>query len=100
MVSSINGSQSSSIFGHVSAAQATPSGSSTSFTDQLAAALEGYLAQSGNGSKLQIDIQTTQSQDSGVRQFLVTVKNPDSASGPTASSAGASGSAVKTSADD
>jgi hypothetical protein len=50
-----------------------------SFTDQLAAALEGYLAQSGNGSHLEIDIQTTQSQNTGVRQFVVTVKDPASA---------------------
>jgi cell wall-associated NlpC family hydrolase len=49
-----------------------------SFTDQLVAALEGYLGQSGNGSNLEIDIQTTQSQNSGERQFIVTVKNPDS----------------------
>jgi hypothetical protein len=51
----------------------------TSFTDQLAAALEGYLAQSGHGSNLEIDIQATQGQNSGVRQFIVTVKNPNSA---------------------
>ena len=79
MVSSITGSQSSNILAGLSPQQTTPSGSMASFTDQLAAALEGYLAQSGNGSNLQIDIQTTQSQNSGVRQFLVTVKNPDSA---------------------
>jgi len=47
---------------------------------QLTSALEGYLSQSGNNSNLEIDIQSTQSQDSGVRQFLVTVKNPGSTS--------------------
>ncbi|MBZ5632809.1 MAG: hypothetical protein LAO55_06720 [Acidobacteriia bacterium] len=52
-----------------------------SFTEQLTAALEGYLAQSGNSSNLEIDIQASQSQNSGVRQFIVTVKNPDSAAG-------------------
>ena len=83
MVSSITGSQSSNILAGLSRQGTTPSGSTASFTDQLAAALEGYLAQSGNGSNLEIDIQTTQSQNSGVRQFIVTVKDPDSAPGQT-----------------
>jgi hypothetical protein len=69
----------------------------------LAATLEGFLNQSSNGSHLEIDIQTTQSQDSGVRQFIVTVKDP---AGPTgsgqapveASSVSASASAVALSA--
>ena len=78
MVSSITGPQSSNILTGLSAQPATPSGSTTSFTDQLAAALEGYLAQAGSGSSLEIDIQPTQSQNSGVRQFIVTVKNPAS----------------------
>jgi hypothetical protein len=79
MVSSITGSQPSNIFAGLSAPQTTPSGSTASFTEQIAAALEGYLAQSSNNSNLEIDIQSTQSQNSGVRQFIVTVKNPDSA---------------------
>src|SRR5678815_5286856 len=79
MVSSITGQQSSNILAGLSTSRTTPSGSMASFTDQLAAALEGYLAQSGNGSHLEIDIQTTQSQNSGVRQFIVTVKNPENA---------------------
>jgi hypothetical protein len=79
MVSSITGQQSSSALAGLSPQPTTPSGSKTSFTDQLAAALEGYLANSSNGSNLEIDIQTTQSQKSGVRQFIVTVKNPESA---------------------
>ena len=79
MVSSITGQQSSSALAGLSPKPTTPSGSTTSFTDQLAAALEGYLANSSNGSHLEIDIQTTQSQNSGVRQFIVTVKNPESA---------------------
>ena len=87
MVSSITGSQSSNILAGLSPQQTTPSGSTASFTDQLAAALEGYLAQSGNSSNLEIDIQATQSQNSGVRQFIVTVKNPDSAPGQTAAAA-------------
>ena len=78
MVSSITGSQSSSLVAGLPPQQTTPSGTTASFTDQLVAALEGYLGQSGNGSNLEIDIQTTQSQNSGERQFIVTVKNPDS----------------------
>jgi hypothetical protein len=89
MVSSINGSQSSNILAGVSPQGTTPSGSTASFTDQLAAALEGYLAQSAHDSDLEINIQATQSQNSGVRQFIVTVKNPDSASGQTAAAASA-----------
>ena len=79
MVSSITGTQSSDTLAGIYSQPTTPSGSTSSFTDQLAAALEGYLAQSGKNSNLEIDIQTTQSQDSGGSQFLVTVKNPDSA---------------------
>ena len=79
MVSSITGQQSSSALAGLSPQPTTPSRSKTSFTDQLAAALEGYLANSSNGSNLEIDIQTTQSQNSGVRQFIVTVKNPENA---------------------
>jgi len=87
MVSSITGQQSSNILAGLSTSQTTPSGSMASFTDQLAAALEGYLGQSANGSHLEIDIQTTQSQNSGVRQFIVTVKNPESAPAPAAPAA-------------
>jgi len=87
MVRSITGSQASNILAGLSSQQTTPSGSTDSFTQQLTSALEGYLAQSGNGSHLEIDIQNTQSQDSGVRQFLVTVKNPGSATGQIAAAA-------------
>ncbi len=80
MVSSIRGTQASDTLAGIYSPPTTPSGSTSSFTDQLAAALEGYLAQSGKNSNLQIDIQKTQSQDSGISQFLVTVKNPASAS--------------------
>jgi hypothetical protein len=92
MVSSITGSQSSNILAGLSTPQTTPSGSMASFTEQLAAALEGYLAQSSNNSNLEIDIQSTQSQNSGVRQFIVTVKNPDSAPAQADSAPGNSGS--------
>ena len=89
MLSSINGSQSSNLLAGISPQGTTLSGSTASFTDQLAAALEGYLAQSSNSSNLEIDIQATQSQNSGVRQFIVTVKSPDSASGQPAADASA-----------
>ena len=93
MVSSIRGPQSSDTLAGIYSPPTTPSESTSSFTDQLAAALEGYLAQSGKNSNLEINIQKTQSQDSGVSQFLVTVKNPDSAS---QTSAGAPAAAAST----
>jgi hypothetical protein len=99
MVRSITGSQASNILAGLSPQQTTPSGSTDSFTQQLTSALEGYLAQSGNGSHLEIDIQNTQSQDSGVRQFLVTVKNPGSASGQIAAAADAAPAASSVPAD-
>ncbi len=87
MVGSVTDSQSSNILAGLSPQQTTPSGSANSFMSQLTSALDGYLAQSGNSSNLEIDIQTTQSQVSGVSQFLVTVKNPGSASAPAAATA-------------
>src|ERR1041385_5423814 len=81
MVSSITGSQPGGILAGLGSQQTTPSGSMASFTDQLAAALEGYLSQTGSSANLEINIQTTQSQVSGARQFIVTVKNPETASG-------------------
>ena len=51
----------------------TPSVSSDSFTQQLEAALEQYLNQSGSNTQLEINIQPSQSQESGTSQFLVTV---------------------------
>ena len=97
MFSSITGQQSSNVLAAFSVPQTTPSGSTTSFTQQLAAALEGYLGQSSNGSNLEIDIQTAQSQNSGVRQFIVTVKNPDSAPAQAATAANNTASAAATS---
>src|SRR5579862_1326623 len=88
MVGSVTDSHSSNSLAGLSPQQTTPSESADSFMSQLTSALEGYLSQSGNNSNLEIDIQTTQSQDSGSSQFLVTVKNPGSApaSGATAAS--------------
>jgi hypothetical protein len=79
MVSSITGSQPAGILAGLPTQRTTPSCTTASFTDQLVAALEGYLQQSGSGSNLEIDIQTAPSQNSGERQFIVTVKNPESA---------------------
>lgn len=62
-----------------------PSSSATtdSFAQQLAAALENYLGTGSNTSSLQVNIQSTGSQTSGNRQFLVTVTNPDATTTPT-----------------
>ena len=98
MVSSITGTPSSDTLAGVYPQSTTSSGSTSSFTDQLAAALEGYLAQSGNNSNLEIDIQKTQSQDSGISQFLVTVKNPGSAPQTSAGAPAATASAPAASA--
>jgi len=84
MVSSLFGTQVANTLAGVSPQQTTPSASTTSFTEQLTDALGGRLSQSGNGSNLDLDIQPTQSQNSGVRQFIVTVKNPDGAPEQTA----------------
>jgi hypothetical protein len=94
MVSSVTDAQSTNLLAGVSLQKTTPSGSTNSFTEQLMAALEGYLAQSGNGSNLEIDVKTTPSQDSGVRQFIVTVKNPDSGSGQPPAAASATGASA------
>jgi hypothetical protein len=94
MVNSVTGAPSSDTLAGLYSQPTTPSGSTSSFTDQLAAALEGYLAQSGNNPNLEIDIQKTQSQDSGTSQFLVTVKNPDSA--PQASAGAPAAAAAST----
>jgi hypothetical protein len=52
-----------------------------SFTQQLATALESYLGKNLPSTSLEIDIQTTGSQTSGDRQFLVTVKSQPDPSG-------------------
>jgi hypothetical protein len=87
MLGSVTDSQSSNILSGLSPQQTTPSESADSFMAQLTSALEGYLAKSGNNSNLEIDVQSTQSQNSGVSQFLVTVKNPNSASAPAGTAA-------------
>ena len=55
----------------------TTSASTSSFAQQLAAALESYLGASGPASNVQVNIQSTGSQTSGKRQFIVTVTNPE-----------------------
>ncbi len=57
------------------------SGSVNSFAQQLLTTIEGYLNKSGNGSHLEVDIQSTAGQNSaGDSQFVVTVKNLGSTS--------------------
>ena len=100
MVTSITDSRSASIFADLSPQQTTPSGSTDSFTAQLTSALEGDLARGGDKSIIQSDVQPAPSQDSGVRQFLATAKDPDSAAGqtttPPESAAPAAASAAST----
>lgn len=55
----------------------TFSKSSTSFAQQLAESLQGYLGESSAGARLEIDILPTQGPNVGTRQFVVTVKEPD-----------------------
>ncbi|MEO5924841.1 MAG: hypothetical protein ABIR70_13560 [Bryobacteraceae bacterium] len=56
--------------------RATLSQTGTSFAQQLAESLEGYLNQASAGSHLEIDVLPSQGGNSGTRQFLVTVKGP------------------------
>lgn len=57
----------------------TDSASTSSFAQQLAAALESYLGANNNPANFQLNIQTVGGQSSGDRQFLVTVTSPNSA---------------------
>jgi hypothetical protein len=61
----------------LSAAQNTANPSMNAFAEQLAATLESYLSRSGTSSHLEIDIDSSPSQNSGARQFTVTVKTAD-----------------------
>lgn len=71
------------------ASSTTAAASSTnSFGAQLAAAIEGYLAQSGNGSQFEINVQEGQGQTAGgASQFTVTVTNLSDTSGTTTGTA-------------
>jgi hypothetical protein len=72
-------------------------GSSTaldSFAQQLASELEGMLGASGNGSQIEINVQSGPVQSSGMNQFTITVTNEEGTSTPTA--AGSSSSATTT----
>jgi hypothetical protein len=51
------------------------SSSSSAFAGQLAAAIEKYLGESDNGSRIEIDIEAARGQKAGARQFIVTVKD-------------------------
>ena len=57
----------------------TPSVTDTSFTDQLAAALQKVLGDAKSGTQLEIDIQPASGQNSAAGQYLVTVKSPTAA---------------------
>lgn len=53
--------------------------SPASFAGQLASVIEKYLGQSENGSKIEIQFVNGTGQNSGARQFVVTVKDPGAA---------------------
>src|SRR5258708_1338823 len=88
MLNSVNVSASTDRSG-VLLSLATPTNQGTSFAQQLADALRGFLDQSGNSSNLEIDIQATGSQNPATRQFVVTVKQPAFATPPALSLADA-----------
>jgi hypothetical protein len=65
-----------------------PDASTTSFAEQLASILTGYLNPSGNGSHIEIDVEAAPGQDSDTRQFVVTVKDlPSTQTAPAAPAA-------------
>jgi hypothetical protein len=84
MVSASGGAQFSSVADTLFSAT-TPSVASGSFAQQLEVALEQFLKQSSTGGQLEINIQPSQSQDSGTSQFLVTVTAQPSPPVPLAS---------------
>ena len=71
--------------------------STTSFADKLAGVLQEFLYKSGEDSHLQFDIQAVKGQDSGTRQFVVTVTD-SSGRTTTSSSSTASSSSSTTNA--
>jgi hypothetical protein len=79
---------------------AATASSTDSFGAQLAAAIEGYLAQSGNGSQFEINVQEGQSKTTGgASQFTVTVTNlSDSSASATATAASTTATATTTAA--
>jgi len=81
----------------------TSSVSTDSFTQELAAALESAIQQSGGSGQFDISIKPTQGQNSDGSQFVVTVTAPQAAATPTTASTaselmGATSSTAKASA--
>jgi hypothetical protein len=79
MVSSVKDSQAPSILADLSSQSKSPSGSEDSFTAELTSALEGGRLISAERPNPAPGNRSTQSQDSGVRQFPATVLAPESA---------------------
>ncbi len=79
MVTLMSGAQAASAPTDLIFNKTTPAAPADSFAQQLISELQRYLNHSANGSHLQIDIQSEPSQNSGDRQFLVTVKDATSA---------------------
>jgi hypothetical protein len=79
---------------------AATASSTDAFGAQLAAAIEGYLAQSGNGSQFEINVQEGQSKTTGgASQFTVTVTNlSNSSASATATAAATTATAAITAA--
>jgi hypothetical protein len=73
MVSSHIRVESASPLASPTVSSASSSGTTNSFAQQLATALEGYLNQSKSGSQLDIKVSEVAGQNSGASQFLVTV---------------------------
>ena len=73
MVSSTSGAPASGPATDLIFNRPTSAGSADSFAKELISELQGFLDHSGNGSHPQIDIQSGPGQNSGARQFLVTV---------------------------
>ena len=64
--------------------KASSTSATNSFAQQLAAELAGLLNQAGDSANLEIDIKAEPRQDSGARQFLVTVRDASAGAPPSA----------------
>jgi hypothetical protein len=76
MVTLNTGASSSVALNVFSKSPPSPTNLTSSFAEQLATSLEAFLNGGGNSSHFEIDVDAAQSQDSGVRQFIVTLRDP------------------------
>jgi len=75
MVTSTSGVQSGNPVMDFSVSATTPTASVDSFAQQLLTAIETYMGNSGSGSQLQINVQSTGQNSAGSSQFLVSVED-------------------------